>query len=120
VKSSHSRARIRPPSLQRQIETLLAYWRPVLGLESWGIQVRFDEKTDKANARVSLQYEEATLNFNLAKIAAGCACHAALQELTLHELVHCHEAPYDTETRVSRVTRSLLRAARQPTGCECR
>lgn len=114
----------RPPPLQKQIETLLSAWCPIVGLESWGITVRFDEKKDKANARVSLQYEEATLNFNLVRIKAEVPDHAALEELCLHELVHCHEAPYDTETRVSRVTRALLRAAgRTPSsivGCSCR
>lgn len=104
----------RTPSLQKQIVTLVNHWRPILGLESWGIELRFDEPKDKANAKVSLQYEEATLNFNLVRIKAEVRSHAALSELVLHELVHCHEAPYDTETRVSRVTRSILRAAGRP------
>lgn len=112
MKSSRSRAyvarRMKVPPLQREIETIIAHWRPILGLDGWGIELRFDEKKDKANAKVSLQYEEATLNFNLPRIAAEVS---DLEELALHELVHCHEAPYDTETRVSRVTRALLRAA---------
>jgi hypothetical protein len=105
---------MRTPSLEKQIVTLVNHWRRILGLESWGIELRFDEKKDRANAKVQYQYEEATLNFNLVRIAAETRTHAALSELVLHELVHCHEAPYDTETRVSRVTRSLLRAAGRP------
>lgn len=105
---------MRAPSLQKQIVTLVNHWRPILGLESWGIELRFDETKDRANAKVQYQYEEATLNFNLARIKAETRTHAALSELVLHELVHCHEAPYDTETRVSRVTRTILRAAGRP------
>lgn len=84
-----------------------------MGLESWGLTVLFDEPVSMATCLLpnGSRYEEAMLRFNLPRIKAELLNHtAALEELVVHEMAHCLEAPYDSENRVSRVTRALLRA----------
>lgn len=102
---------MKPSALARRINRLIAKWIPILGLENWGITVRYDEPKAKATCDVEYSYEEATVNFNLKRIATEIPNKmAAHEELVVHELVHCLVAPYDSEKRVSRVTRSILRA----------
>lgn len=97
-------------AIRSRVERAYNYWRPVLGLESWGIELRFDEGTDLANCSAKPAYEEATLRFNLARMRAELPnVYAAVEELTLHELVHCVLWKANERT-VSRITRSLLRA----------
>lgn len=97
-------------AVRARIVRLAARWRPVLGLESWGIEMRFDEATDLANCTVRHGYEEATIRFNLVRIKRELPPTVlALEELVLHEHVHVL-LPRASERTVSRVTRSLLRA----------
>ena len=98
-------------AVRARINRAIRHWVPLVGLESWGIVVRFDETKHKAACHVtSLRYEEATLWFNLPRIRAELLpTYAAVEELALHELVHCL-LPYNGEQSVSRITRTLLRA----------
>ena len=99
-------------AIRARVNRAIRYWVPILGLESWGLEVRFDETVSKATCTVVQgSYEEAVLRFNLRRMKAELLpTYAAVEELALHELGHCVLAPYDSERRVSRLTRSLLRA----------
>lgn len=98
-------------AIRKRVSRLVAKWVPILGLESWGLTVLFDEQKDLANCTVKGSYEEATIRFNLKRLRAELPnTLAAYEELVCHELLHCLLAPVDTERRVSRVTRSILRA----------
>jgi predicted SprT family Zn-dependent metalloprotease len=97
-------------AIRSRIERLVKKWRPILGLESWGLTVLYDEREHLATCAAKPEYEEATLHFNL-----GCIRRelpptlAAIEELVLHELTHCI-AWRANERTVSRITRSILRA----------
>lgn len=97
-------------ALRKRIDRLVTKWRPILGLESWGLDVRFDEAVYTATCNAKPSYEEATLTFNLYRIKSELPnVVAALEELVVHELVHCLIWKAN-ERAVSRVTRSILRA----------
>lgn len=96
-------------TLRREILQHFAYWRPVLGLEGWDIKVRFDETVCQAYCDARPKYLTATLNFNLRRIRKELHTLAEREELTLHETVHVL-MPHASETAVSQVTLSLLRA----------
>lgn len=101
VTNAHMRARV---------HRAFNYWRPILGLESWGILVAFDETKHLATCTAKPSYEEATIRFNLQRMRAELPpTYGAVEELTLHELVHCVDYSASERT-VSRITRSLLRA----------
>lgn len=96
--------------LRSRIERLMKRWRPILGLESWDIVVRYDETECLGACVAKPRYEEATVYFNLPRIKRELPnVVAALEELVVHELVHCI-IWRSNETAVSRVTRSILRA----------
>lgn len=96
--------------LRSRIERMVRKWRPILGLESWGLDVRYDEAEHLATCAAKPEYEEATLHFNLRLIRAELPpTLAAIEELVLHELTHCI-AWKANERTVSRITRSILRA----------
>ena len=100
-------------ALRKRVERLIAKWCPVLGLESWGLTVLFDEPTAMATCALpnGSKYEEAVLRFNLTRMKRELVpTFAAWEEIVVHELCHCLLAPHDSETRVSRVTRTILRA----------
>lgn len=96
--------------LRSRIERMVRKWRPILGLESWGLDVRFDETEHLATCQAKPAYEEAVLHFNVPAIRRELPpTLAAIEELTVHEMVHaviwrC------SEREVSRVTRAILRA----------
>lgn len=97
--------------LRARVLRFARYWRPILGLESWDIEIRFDEPKYLATCVAKPSYEEAVLHFNLDRMRRELLpTLAATEELVCHELVHALLAPQDSERRVSRVTRSLLRA----------
>lgn len=97
-------------AMRIRVHRAVAYWRPILGLESWDLLVKFDEPKYLACCVAKPSYEEAVLSFNLTRMRAELPpTYAAVEELAVHELVHallwrC------SEREVSRVTRSLLRA----------
>ena len=103
----------RPPSLQRQIVTLVNHWRPIMGLDTWIIQTRFDEKVHTATCIAQPQYEEAVLTFNLKRIRTNCPTPAMIEELVVHELTHALSWR-SSERTVTRISRALLRAAGRP------
>lgn len=104
---------MRAPSLQKQIETLVAHWRPIMGLDTWVIQVRFDEKVHTATCIAQPQYEEAVLTFNLKRIRENCRTPWMVEELVVHELSHALSWR-SSERTVTRISRALLRAAGRP------
>lgn len=96
--------------LRARIERLVKKWRPILGLESWGLTVLYDATDCMACCEAKPSYEEATLRFNLRRVRAELPpTLAALEELVVHECVHCL-AWRANERTVSRITRSILRA----------
>lgn len=95
-------------SLRQRIERLAAQWRPLLGLEAWDIQLRFDEKTHQATCTAKPVYQEATLTFNLHRIRKEIRTPAALEELVVHELVHCIIWK-SSERAVTQIGKALLR-----------
>lgn len=97
-------------ALRARVERMVKKWRPVLGLESWGLTVLYDETEHLATCAAKPAYEEATLHFNLSAMRRELPpTLAAVEELVLHELVHA-VIWRANEKAVSRVTRSLLRA----------
>lgn len=96
--------------IRARVNRLVAKWVPILGLESWGLTVLFDEQKDLANCTVKGSYEEAIVRFNLHRMRRELPnTLPAYEELTLHELVHVL-LPRSSEREVSRVTRTILRA----------
>lgn len=96
--------------MRSRVERMVAKWRPILGLESWGLTVCYDETEHLATCAAQPQYEEAKLHFNLRQMRVELPpTLAAVEELVLHELVHCI-AWKANERTVSRITRSILRA----------
>jgi hypothetical protein len=97
-------------AIRSRVHRAFAYWRPIVGLESWQIDVLWDECHDTATCQAKPAYEEATLHFNLPEMKRKLPnTYAAVEELTLHELVHCLMWR-ESERNVSRITRALLRA----------
>jgi hypothetical protein len=97
-------------AVRLRIKKYTKRWVPILGLESWGLTVQFDEAKDLANCTVRPGYEEAVLKFNVERIRRELPDTSyAYEELACHELVHC-VLPRSSEREVSRITRSLLRA----------
>ena len=97
-------------AMRKRIHRAVDYWRSILGLDSWGLGIIFDEQNDLANCHAKPIYEEAVLAFNLPRIRSELPpAYAAIEELVLHELVHCFDFEA-SERKVSRYTRSLLRA----------
>lgn len=97
-------------AIRNRIQRMVAKWRPILGLESWGLDVRFDETEHLATCQAQPAYEEAIVHFNVPAIRRELPpTLAAIEELCVHELVHCIIWKAN-EKAVSRVTRSILRA----------
>lgn len=97
-------------ALRAQVHRAIKYWRPILGLESWDLQVNFDEPKYLGSCLAKPSYEEAALSFNLKRMRAELPpTYAAVEELAVHELVHCL-LWRNSERDVSRVTRTILRA----------
>ena len=97
-------------AIRSRVQRAFKYWRPILGLESWGLEIRWDEVEDTATCAVKSGYEEATLHFNVADMKKELPnTYAAIEELVVHELCHCLMWK-ESERNVSRVTRALLRA----------
>lgn len=97
-------------ALRSRIERLAKRWRPLLGLESWDIEIRYDETTHLGSCVAKPRYGEATIWFNLPRIRRELPNTVlALEELVVHELVHCL-IWRSSESAVSWVTRSILRA----------
>lgn len=101
---------MRTPPLRKQIETLLAYWRPILGLDSWVIEVRWNEKHHTGWCIAKPKYREAMIGFNLARIKKECGRPEQVEDLVLHELLHA-VVWKASETAVSQLTQAMLRAA---------
>lgn len=103
-------------SLRQDILAHFDYWRPVLGLEGWAIELHFGERKLKGYCIVESQYLQATLGFNLKRVKAEVLKRSKLQlgfdpleELVLHEMVHVLN-PRSSERAISQTTYSLLRA----------
>lgn len=103
-------------SLRQDIQRHFDYWRPVLGLEGWALELHFGERKLKGYCIVESQYLQATLGFNLKRVKAEVLKRSKLQlgfdpleELVVHELVHVLN-PRSSERSVSQTTYSLLRA----------
>lgn len=103
--------RVTPSALRRRMLRLVAKWRLVLGIEDWDITVAWEEEDNYFGTCIaSPQYEEAKISFNLRKIKGEVApIPGALEELVLHELVHC-VIWKNNERAVTQVTRAILRA----------
>lgn len=95
--------------LKTRIERAAAYWRPILGLESWNIQIRYDERECLGTCVARPSYLEAELTFNTRRIGSEIKTKKGLEELVLHELVHC-VIWHASERAVSQVTHAILRA----------
>lgn len=97
-------------SLRQRLLGHIAHWRPVLGLESWAITVRFDEPKLVGYCKANPRYLTATLGFNLARVRKEYPRPIDEEEIALHELVHA-VAPRESERAVSQLTYALLRVA---------
>ena len=71
-----------------EIDQLILFWKPVLALDNWDIQVNTKEKIIIASCQAQPQYLTAMLSFNLERLREEIATKADLEELVLHELVH--------------------------------
>ena len=101
---------MRRPSLRKQIETLLAHWRPILGLDTWAIEVRYNEQQYTGWCIAKPKYREAMIGFNLKRIRRECRTPEQVEDLVLHELLHA-VVWKASETAVSQLTQGMLRAA---------
>jgi predicted metal-dependent hydrolase len=104
-------------ALRSRIEALVARWTPILGLQHWMIEVRFDQRNHQATCAARPEYEEAVLRFNLPVIAREVRLPGALEDLVVHELCHCitwnAKVPgFNQEHLTTQVARAILRAHR--------
>jgi len=119
-----------------QLEAIVAWWRPRLGLERWALEVRWDRDpdepsfTDTQNAFIwrARDYEEARLYFNPAK--HGDWDRERANQIAVHELLHlvCREAEWildlldeqlhrDVDTMISRSHHHALEGAIDRVAC---
>lgn len=98
--------------LRKEVASIMAEWRPRLGLEGWDIQVKYDETKLLGSARAVPSYGQAILGFNLKRMKKELLHYREREELVLHELVHCL-AWRESERVVSQLTRALLRSKYQ-------
>ena len=96
--------------LRARIERLIKQWRPILGLETWHLEFKWDEKKHAASCESLASYESAELHFNAKMIREEWPTYHLQRQLVVHELVHCLIWK-SSEREVVRITRSLLRAA---------
>lgn len=101
---------MRAPSLKTQIAALVAHWRPILGLEGWAIELRYNETKYAGYCKASPNYLAAVIGFNLKRVRKEYRTPEAVEELVVHELVHC-VIWKSSERAVSQITYALLRAA---------
>lgn len=99
-------------AMQREVLRYVEYWRPILGLEGWDIKLRFDETDCLAYCNALPKYLTATLAFNPRRMRRELRTAREREELVLHEMVHA-VIWRASETAVSQVTLSLLRARAQ-------
>lgn len=95
--------------LQQEILRHFNRWRPVLGMEGWDVKICWNERENTATCAAKPKYLRARLYFNLPDVPKEYPTVDEREELVLHEMVHCL-MPYASETQVSQVTLSLLRA----------
>lgn len=98
--------------IRAAVDKIQAEWRPRLGLEGWDIRILYDETKLLGSARAVPSYGQAILGFNLKRMKRELPSYRLLEELVLHELVHCL-AWRESERVVSQLTRGLLRAKYQ-------
>lgn len=84
------------------------YWQPILGLDHWFLRVRFTERSWFAHCKAAPMYEKATLDFNLDRIRNEMYHELELEELVLHEMVHCIIWE-SSERAVTQIARAILR-----------
>lgn len=98
-------------TLRSRIEAYSRDWRPILGLQDWRIIIHYDERCKEKFGYCIAQpcYEEAVIGLKLSNIRKLLIEDDDLEELVLHELVHC--VIWKTSERaVTQMTRALLRA----------
>lgn len=95
--------------IRTRIERLIKKWRPLLGLEDWMMEFRYDERKEKGCCIATPCYEEATIGFNLNRIRKEMVKPGELEELVVHELVHAIVWKA-SERSVTQISRALLRA----------
>lgn len=90
------------------IERLVKKWVPLLGLTHWRIDVKFDERQVAASCAAMPTYENGTVSFNLPYIRKHYHVLEEVEDLVVHELVHCM-IWQSSERAVTQVARSLMR-----------
>lgn len=114
--------------LKERILALIGLWRPVLDLENWVIRIDWTERKILAGCTAMPEYKNASLSFNLARIAKECSDPVDLEELVVHELTHIplwlvarglesrsrtKIVAYIEEHTATTISRALLRARRE-------
>lgn len=75
------------PATRRRIQALVAKWRPRMFLDSWVLEVKFEDPgVDGAYAtcETSTRYRRATLRFDIKRFPS----HESLEALVVHEMCH--------------------------------
>lgn len=100
-------------------------WQDRLDLQHWDIDVLHDLKDHLGTCEAQPQYMTAVLRFNIDRIQKEIKTDRKLEELVLHELVHCRVwalanmypdsvdkdvVEYFEEEAVTQITGALLRA----------
>jgi len=108
--------------LRGMIERALKLLVPIMGLETWELEVKYVRRTPKATKQRSMAtckawpvHEEATLTFYLDVIADSTnGTRREVEDLVAHELVHAVLWPgRHVEMVTTHVARSVLRALRR-------
>lgn len=95
--------------LRARIMRLVKKWRPRLDLAAWMIDVRFDEDVDLGTCDAKPAYEKAVIAFQIPLVRDEVSNITELEELVVHELVHCIMWK-SSERAVTQVSRVILRA----------
>ena len=75
------------PPTEQDVHDCVAYYRPILHLEDWDLDVQFSKDEvdgSEASCAASPEYRHAVLRFDLAIIPP-----AMLARTVLHEMTHC-------------------------------
>lgn len=75
--------------LRRFITRKVRKWKDLLGLASWNVKVSWDEREHLASNITLPEYRSAVLGFNLPRIQAEVDDWTEMEEVCVHELVHC-------------------------------
>lgn len=82
-----------PPDL----DAMVAYWQPLLRLADWDISVGYERHRDGSMCSRQVAYKRAKITMQHPIDVQPGAYQHDMERVFVHELLHLHFAPFDTE-----------------------